>query len=377
MLPAATTSRSTPWLFLGAGYLTWAVTFAAWFAWDRPQGSPGTLAAALLAWGAFGAGFWAATRHGAGRGRLPGLALQGAAIFGLAALGQGGLSGVLLAVLAGQLPMVMGLVPALALLAALTLGFAALLLRRANLGSTAYTAVSYFAFELFAAGAAHFARREADARDELLRVHSELLATRSLLEDSSRMAERLRISRELHDSVGHHLAALSLQLEVARNTGPGNAAVLRAQEVARAMLSEVRAVVGALREPPAFDLRVALRQLASSLPAPEVHLALPERIEPLEAEVAHAVFRCVQEAVTNAVRHAAAENLWISLASRGGALEVEVRDDGRGAEPLAPGHGLVGLRERLAELGGTLELEGRAGQGVRLRARVPLKEAAA
>jgi signal transduction histidine kinase len=87
---------------------------------------------------------------------------------------------------------------------------------------------------------------------------------------------------------------------------------------------------------------------------------------------ADALFHCVQEALTNAVRHADAANVWVQLAGARDGVEVRVRDDGRGARTVAPGHGLQGMRERLEEVGGTLQLETLLDRGFEVRAWVPL-----
>ena len=119
---------------------------------------------------------------------------------------------------------------------------------------TWYDAVVYLGafagFQLFAAYAAHVAERERRGREQLAAANAELTATRRLLAVTSRNAERLRIARDLHDVMGHHLAALSLQLEAARHAAPGEVGghVEIARQVAATLLTEVRQVVSTLRE---------------------------------------------------------------------------------------------------------------------------------
>jgi len=86
-----------------------------------------------------------------------------------------------------------------------------------------------------------------------------------------------------------------------------------------------------------------------------------------------AVLRCAQEIVTNAARHAAAQNLWLTLTQQEGSLMLSARDDGRGAQELRPGNGLRGMRERLESAGGTLLVKTAPGQGFSLCATVPLR----
>jgi len=215
--------------------------------------------------------------------------------------------------------------------------------------------------QAFAVLAAHLMRREAESRAELSRANQELLATRELVVHGSRAAERLRIARELHDAIGHHLSALSINLEVAglgleRDAGEVRAPLDKARALTRTMLSEVRNVVGRLRREEATDLAAALRSLAAAIPSPAIHLSLPDALPPVDAERAQAILRCAQECVTNAIRHSSASNLWIELDADGGGLGLRVRDDGRGAPNLAEGSGLAGMRERLTALQGWLRV---------------------
>jgi signal transduction histidine kinase len=210
---------------------------------------------------------------------------------------------------------------------------------------------------------------------ELARVNAELLATQQLLTDSSRLAERLHISRELHDAAGHHLAALSLNLELAARRADGTAAepIREAHAVARLLLADIREMVSNLRQHRPLDLRRALLTLVAGTHEPRIHLALAQDVELTDPAQAHAVFRCVQEAITNAVRHAGARNVWIGVALEGERLELRIRDDGGGASELVPGNGLGGMRERFEDAGGGLEIAADPGQGVRLRGWFPIR----
>lgn len=237
------------------------------------------------------------------------------------------------------------------------------------------TILSVFAYQAFAFSLGYIAASEDRRGRELARLNAELQATQGLLADSSRMAERLQISRELHDTLGHHLTVLSVNLELAKQTVEGRAAepIQEAQAVTRLLLSDVREVVSTLRDDRSVDLRRALETLAAGTPEPRVHLSFPEDLEIRDPSQAHALFRCAQEAITNAVRHARARNLWIELGKEDG-IVLRVRDDGRGATAVRAGNGLQGMRERLEEIGGRLEIESRPGQGFSLRAWTPAAE---
>jgi len=219
------------------------------------------------------------------------------------------------------------------------------------------------------------ARRQTEAREELRVVNSELRATQLLLAEGERAGERLRISRELHDVVGHHLTALSLNLEVATHLVTGKALdhVKQAQSVSKLLLADVRQVVSALRGSDTVDLDRTLRELVASAPAPAVHLKLPDPFGIADARRAQVLVRLTQEILTNAMRHARARNLWLEFSTDGDSVELVARDDGRGAEKVKAGNGLTGMRERLEIFGGSLDVETRPGFGFVVLARLPLE----
>jgi signal transduction histidine kinase len=233
----------------------------------------------------------------------------------------------------------------------------------------------YLAFQLFASGAAVLAEREAKARTELALMNAELLATREVFAAATRTAERLRISRDLHDTMGHRLTALRLQLEVAKNSADDRQkqAIETASEVSKALLEEVRDVVSAMRKEPPIDLEAVLAPLVRAVPRPKITLAIHPEVDASDPALTHAILRFVQEAVTNAARHADAETLVISIEREGDAVRVTARDDGKGLGRIREGNGLRGLRERFEELGGSLELDRVDGRGLMLRALVPTK----
>jgi signal transduction histidine kinase len=110
----------------------------------------------------------------------------------------------------------------------------------------------------------------------------------------------------------------------------------------------------------------------ADVPAPQIHLATADDLAIDDPKRAHAVLRCVQEIVTNVIRHAAAEHLWIELTRTDGGISIQAKDDGRGAKELRFGHGLTGMRERLEQVGGTLKIETQPAGGFRLEAWMPV-----
>lgn len=290
-----------------------------------------------------------------------------------------GLAGVLLVITAAHSALLLPLRGAVAWVFAQTAGMVLveIFAREVETRWVIAGSMAYLGFQVFAVLTASLALKEQRAREELARTNAELLATQELLAESSRMAERVRISRELHDLLGHHLTSLSLNLEVASHLTEGEARehVEQACSMARLLLSDVREAVREIREDGSVDLAGPLRSLVADVPKPQVHLTLPE--EPLvsdDPERAHAVLRCVQEVVTNSVRHADARNLWIDLQHRDGELVVRARDDGRGTPEIRPGRGLTGMRERLERMQGRLRLNSALGAGFTVEARLPLPE---
>jgi signal transduction histidine kinase len=235
-------------------------------------------------------------------------------------------------------------------------------------GGGAHAGIQVFAF-----GKALLERSEHAAREDLSRVNAELHATRALLAENSRAEERLRISRDLHDTLGHHLTALSIRLEVAARRSNGEAAehLDEARAITRLLLGDVRDVVGRLREHGRSDIAEAVRALAATNAEPQVHFDLPEVLYVDEEALANALLRCAQEIITNAARHAGARNVWLRIAVRDDGIELRAHDDGHGMAKLVTGHGLRGMRERFDELGGHVEFATSPGSGFAVHAFLP------
>ncbi len=214
-----------------------------------------------------------------------------------------------------------------------------------------------FALQLLLVFTAQALRREAETARALAQTNRELRAAQAIIANNVRDAERLRISRELHDAWGHELTALGLQLEIASHvTGLGRAKdhVMQAKGLARDLLAKVRDVVAALRDAERCDLKSSLEALAHSVPRPAIHVAIAPGVR-VSPDQAHALMRCAQEAVTNAVKHAEACNLWLQVTPDAQGVRLVARDDGSARPPAsAPGSGLVGMRERVESLGGRL-----------------------
>lgn len=204
--------------------------------------------------------------------------------------------------------------------------------------------------------------------------------------------ERRRIARDLHDDLGQDLAGLSLGLEALERLAatqpqalPDHVARLRSQTALAT--EELYDLILSLRPSVLDDLGLpaGVRSLAERLlsgPGIEYQIKATELSQRLPAEMETALFRVIQEALHNIVRHARARHVDIVLTAQAGAFEGEVIDDGVGFDPAsvqANGHsphglGLLGMRERVAQLAGRLEVVSQPGAGTRLRIWVPLPE---
>lgn len=211
---------------------------------------------------------------------------------------------------------------------------------------------------------------------ELEAAHSRLAAAQAQLAEQSRAAERLRIARDLHDTVGHQLTALTLSLEVAGHLsdGPETAYVGQARVIARDVLGDIRGVVSQLRDP-VVGLSEGLTRLAESFPTLEITVTVSPDCDSAAPAVTEAILRVVQEALTNAARHSGADHVWVELACTGLELTLEVGDNGRGVQQVVPGNGLLGMRERIHELGGTVTFGAERGAGFGVIVRLPREPA--
>ena len=242
-----------------------------------------------------------------------------------------------------------------------------------EVGAPMVSTVLNASFQAFAALTAWFAIDAERARDALATTNAELLATRSLLAESARDGERLRLSRELHDVAGHKLTALKLNLAALardpRLSGDDQAALCA--RLADELRADIRGVVAQMRSGDGLDLGEAIAVLGRPFPRPRMHVEIAGDARVGSLAKAEAVLRAVQEGLTNAVRHSQAQNLWVVLRRDAGGLRLDIRDDGRGAGDVRAGHGLSGMRERLEAVGGGLDIHRTDTGGVHLEAWLP------
>jgi signal transduction histidine kinase len=249
--------------------------------------------------------------------------------------------------------------------------------------------VTFVVVPLVAMLIARRAVRDRQLRAEALAARAELLEREHELRANEAVAEeRARIARELHDLVAHNVSVMVVQAGGERHAlgedqASTRAALASIEQAGRQALAEARRLLGMLRrkddgeelEPqPSVDrIDVLVEQVErAGLP---VKLELEGERVPLPAGVDLCAYRIVQEGLTNALKHAGPARAEVLLRYAPRALDVEIRDDGRGDPQVNgdwAGHGLIGMRERVALYGGALETGPREGGGFEIRARLPL-----
>ncbi|MDF2704485.1 MAG: hypothetical protein K0R62_137 [Nonomuraea muscovyensis] len=212
------------------------------------------------------------------------------------------------------------------------------------------------------------------------RLYTEQLAAQA--EERARaeaMAERLRIARELHDVIGHSLSTIAVQAGVAGHVGGAEEmgrALASIEETSRSALRETRQLLGVLREDGEAELAPApgladLDALVVRTRAADLEVELQINGE-VGGEMEPTVYRIVQEALTNVLKHAGARHVLVRIERQEDGLTVEVTDDGTRGRAQPYGHGLTGLRERVHLFGGEFEAGARPLRGFRVMARLPL-----
>jgi signal transduction histidine kinase len=223
---------------------------------------------------------------------------------------------------------------------------------------------------------------ERRSRQELALAHERLRQYALRIENQATLQERNRIAREIHDSLGHALTAQTIQLENALLLLPSNANkaiefITEAKQLAYQALQEVSRSVSTLRADPlrGKSLETAIANLIQDFRSrtnliPDWKICLTSS---LSSEISTAIYRILQEALTNISKHSGATQVNIQLQSKAGQLHLIVEDNGKGFNPEqnTTGFGLQGMRERAVALGGNFQIASSPGQGCRIMVVVP------
>ncbi len=233
--------------------------------------------------------------------------------------------------------------------------------------------------------------RANEARKESQRLLTELTKTNRQLQEYAMKAEQLavseernRLSREMHDTIGHRLTVASVQLEgmhrlISKDPQRAESMAETVRNQVREALHELRRTVATLREPLEADLPldVSIKRLTLNFEEAtglQVNLILPDQIPPLTNNQRLAMYRTAQEALTNTHKHAGATQVWLQVERIEEIISMRVSDNGIGLSEanLESGFGLRGIRERAAQLGGELKLETRTGGGAQVSLWLPI-----
>ncbi|MEM9163634.1 MAG: sensor histidine kinase, partial [Cyanobacteria bacterium P01_F01_bin.4] len=225
---------------------------------------------------------------------------------------------------------------------------------------------------------------ERQSQEELRRANGQLRKSSREIERLAMAQERSRIAREIHDSLGHSLTALNIQLEGAlklaqRDPVRSQTFLAEAKRLGSVALQDVRQSVAALRVDAlqGQSLAVAINTLLENVQqATSLNLSrdiqLPDSELPNPIRVA--LYRILQEGLTNVVKHANATEVKVQIATHAQTLVLTLEDNGRGFDPshTSTGYGLQGIRERTEAAGGTFNLTSQPGQGSRLSVSLPI-----
>ncbi|MDO6692774.1 histidine kinase [Aliiglaciecola sp. 3_MG-2023] len=228
-----------------------------------------------------------------------------------------------------------------------------------QIDSAIISTLLFWTFNIFALVMVNANIKEKRATEQAMELNRELMATQTLLGEASKQAERVRIARNIHDLLGHHLTALTINLQVASRISDGEvqSQIQQCHDLAKLLLSDVREAVSEIREKSHIELNQALHALLDNVPNLRISLNIETNLTISDVDVAETILRCVQESVTNTLRHSHAKNFNIQLSHKDDSILLRMQDDGSRVKQndIQEGNGLTGMRERVAHLGGTLD----------------------
>ena len=233
-----------------------------------------------------------------------------------------------------------------------------------------------YSIRLPSSGRDEVGRLEANFTAMTRQLSSALAAERQRATSDARAAERARIAREIHDAISQHLFGLRMIAAGMRRADPDNEQARAVERISEEALRDMQTLLAELR-PASLDgagLTAALLDICAAYQE-RLGVAVDASVDDVAvpADVEHALLRVTQEACANAVRHGGARRLAVSLTGLDGQVELVIRDGGSGFDPAAPraGSGLAHIRDRVAELGGTVDIDSAPGRGAALTIRVP------
>lgn len=290
------------------------------------------------------------------------MALQYVAVMGMAYLVPFNYIAILITIWSAQIPYFMGFGRALLLSPFWSAPIWFIYLWHWQSSQVLLMATLFWTFNIFALVMVNATIKEQRSAQKALELNRQLVSTQSLLNEASKQSERVRIARNIHDLLGHHLTALTINLQVAARISEGEAQqrVKQCHALAKLLLSDVREAVSEIRQKSNLALVDALHELIANVPQLQIDLDFRQGITISDVEVAQVILRAVQESITNTLKHSNGSRLAIKVAKQGDWIRLDMQDNGSSAPAFTEGNGLTGMRERISQLGGQLHFN--AGQ---------------
>jgi len=197
------------------------------------------------------------------------------------------------------------------------------------------------------------------AKEKLEAINLELTSTQSLLEEASKQNERTRIARNIHDLLGHHLTALSINLQVAslKTEGEVKQNIDQCYQLAKLLLSDVREAVSDMRDKSHIDLEAAVKSMSEKVPDLSIEVDFKDAPKIENIQVADTLLKCIQESVTNTIKHSKTPTISFSLSQDKTNICLNIKSYGEMPANLKPGNGINGMKERIALLNGKIEFQ--------------------
>jgi signal transduction histidine kinase len=239
--------------------------------------------------------------------------------------------------------------------------------------STLVMGIYFIIQQLTIWGFSQSATIEISAKNDLKILNSKLTATQQILSQTSRINERLRIGRDLHDQMGHNLMGLSINLQ-ASTLKLGSKApeeIKQAERITKNMLHEVRQIVDELRAEEPEDFISSISTMVEGIPRLQVKLNISENVSINQHKIADCLLRCIQESITNILKHSSANQVTIALITEQKMIKMEITDNGYHPVNIKPGNGIKGMRERVAQMMGRLHCQYIDKVGVRILIELP------
>lgn len=274
---------------------------------------------------------------------------------------------ILLVLIATQLPAYFSRMQSILIILFINIGYYFILIT-AQPEQSIFTVLIFLLLQIFGFSTIEITLREQRAREKLAAINQELIATRFMLKESTQKQERLRISRDLHDVLGHQLTALALNLEITSHkvSDEHKSAANENLKQAKQLLDDVRNVVKEMRSKEQFDLIASIKTLFQQLPKCQFNV-LAKSTSTHNSELIinsltlkNQLFHCLQEGISNALRHGHANSFSLSFNKENDLITLELQDNGSGiiadVSPIKFGSGLQGMNERLKDFNGFAKL---------------------